>query len=423
MKNLLRKITIVSVGLIMLFTMVTVQASQVNNDAVYPISTNTIEEWPQGPDIYSETAVLMDADTGAILYNKGMDEKRYPASITKIMTCLLALEHANLEEQVTFTEVCLPDQAAGSGNIGMQVGEVLTMKQCLYALMIQSANDVATQIAEYVGGGSVTTFVDMMNQKAQELGCGNTHFVNASGMPDENHYTTAYDMALIFREAIKNETFREIIATQSVQIGPTNMNPETRTYSTHHPLVARSAPEYYEGCIGGKTGITDASRNTLVSGAEKNGMTLIAVAMRADAGEVCQDHINLFNYGFYNFQRVAVPGGNVTIPVGKDVSELDVVETVSGDLTAEAYFYKKDYYVGSGIKEELTPEPELTIEPEPELQGETGMEKQPTVEPESMDESEQEMGQTYRYIIYILAGLIGLSIIIAIISALKKKSR
>lgn len=422
MKSILRCLLSFSLGIAFIVTAIPVHASQVNNGAVYPISTNAIEEWPQGPDIYSETAVLMDADTGAILYNKGMDEKRYPASITKIMTCLLALEHSSLEDQVTFTEVCLPDQAAGSGNIGMQVGEVLTMKQCLYALMIQSANDVATQIAEYVGGGSVATFIDMMNQKAQELGCNNTHFANASGMPDENHYTTAYDMVLIFREAIKNETFREIIATQSIQIGPTNMNPETRTYSTHHPLVARSAPEYYEGCIGGKTGITDASRNTLVSGAEKNGMTLIAVAMRADAGEVCQDHINLFNYGFDNFQRVAVPGGNVTIPVGKDVSELDVTETVSGDLTAEAYFYKNDYYVGSGIKEESTPEAELTIEPELEQQDEPEMEEQP-VQSEIEDEAELEMKQTYMYIIYILAGLIGISVLIAIISAVKKKNR
>ena len=131
---------------------VTVQAAEVDNGASYPITTNAIEGWPQGPDTYSETAVLMDADTGAILYNKGMDEKRYPASITKIMTALLALENSSLDDQVTFTEECLADQTSDSGNIGMQVGEVLTMRQCLLALMIRSANDVATQIAVQIAG-------------------------------------------------------------------------------------------------------------------------------------------------------------------------------------------------------------------------------------------------------------------------------
>lgn len=417
MKKLYRLIWLLFCGSFLLNS-VTVYAEIVQNGMAYLVSTNEIQGWPQGPDIYAETAVLMDADTGAVLYNKGMDEKRYPASITKIMTCLLALEHSNLDEQVVFTETCLPDQAAGSGNIGMKVGEILTMRQCLLALMIQSANDVATQIAEHVGG-SVEAFAEMMNQKAQELGCTNTHFVNASGMPDENHYTTAYDMALIFREAIKNDVFREIIATQGVQIEPTNMNSETRYYSTHHPLVAKSAPEYYEGCFGGKTGVTDSARNTLVSGAEKNGMTLIAVAMRADMGEVCQDHISLFNYGFENFMRIEVPGGNVTIPKDKEVSELRVLETVSGEVTAESYFYNNDYFVGSGIKQEPTPEEMM-----PE-----GVEETVTEMPESIEELgsksdeetvENEMKQTYQYIIYVLAGLVAVSLIIAIISAVRK---
>ena len=271
------------------------------------MTTNLIPEWPQAPEIASETAILMDGDTGAILYNKGMDEIRYPASITKIMTCLLALEKAGLKEQVTFTQTVLSDPNSGGTNIGMQEGEILTMRQCLDVLMVQSANDVATQIAEYVGQGSVQNFVDMMNQKAQELGCQNTHFANASGMPDENHYTTAHDMALIFREAIKNEVFREIIKQQNVVVEPTNKNGETRIYSCHHALVAQSAPEYYEGCFGGKTGVTEVAKNTLVSGVTRDGMTLIAVTLRAEVEQIYQDQIRLFNYGFENFQKVEVP--------------------------------------------------------------------------------------------------------------------
>lgn len=361
----------------------------------------------------------MDADTGAILYNKGMDEKRYPASITKIMTALLALEHSGLDEEVTFTEECLADQTSDSGNLGMKVGEILTMRQCLMALMIRSANDVATQIAVHVAG-SVSAFADMMNQRAQELGCVNTHFVNASGMPDENHYTTAHDMALIFQQAIKNQDFLDIIGTQSFTIEPTNMNPESRVLNTHHALLSASAPEHYDGCFGGKTGVTAASKNTLVSGAARNGMTLIAVAMRADAGQVCQDHISMFDYGFNNFRKVEVPGGAVTIPKDVQVSDLTTTESADGEAVRETYYFGQDYFVGTGTKTEEvaqdTEEPE-TLTPEV------------TVEPQNDPENETDttgsanLSQIYKIVIYILAGLIGLTVLVTIISAVRKRHR
>lgn len=390
---------------------ISVNAAEVDNGALYPVESNTINGWPQGPDLYSETAVLMDADTGAILYNKGMDEKRYPASITKIMTALLALEYTSLDDSVTFSEECLADQTSDSGNIGMQVGEVLTMRQCLLALMIQSANDVATQIAVHVSG-SVAAFADLMNQKALELGCSNTHFVNASGMPDENHYTTAHDMALIFQEAIKNQDFLEIIGTQSFTIDPTNKNTESRTYSTHHALVAQSAPEYYDGCFGGKTGVTSASRNTLVSGAVREGMTLIAVAMRADPGQVCQDHINLFNYGFENFQKVEVPGGAVTIPKTVQVENLTMEEDYS-------YYYESSYFVGKGaeVVEETVPEEPQTLTAEEEA-----AERTPITE-ESVEDLSGEESSVAKWLIYILTGLILITLIITIVSAIKKNKR
>ena len=277
--------------------------------------------------------------------------------------------------------------------------------------MIRSANDVATQIAVHVAG-SVSAFADMMNQRAQELGCENTHFVNASGMPDENHYTTAHDMALIFQEAIKNQDFLDVIGTQSYTIDPTNMNSESRTLNTHHALLSLSAPEHYEGCFGGKTGVTEASKNTLVSGATRNDMTLIAVAMRADAGQVCQDHINLFNYGFDNFQKVEVPGGSVTIP--KDVQVSDLINADNN------YYFGKDYYVGSSSEwTEKTTEESETLD---------AGESTPT--PEAVSEynggeieSQEVNKDIYLYIIIILAGLIGITIIVTIVSAIRKKKR
>ena len=418
-KKRYKKLTAILAAVLLLCSGIPVMAAEVNNGTTYPVSTNAIANWPQGPDTYSETAVLMDADTGAILYNKGMDEKRYPASITKIMTALLALEHSSLDEEVTFTEECLADQTSDSGNLGMKVGEILTMRQCLMALMIRSANDVATQIAVHVAG-SVSAFADMMNQRAQELGCVNTHFVNASGMPDENHYTTAHDMALIFQQAIKNQDFLDIIGTQSFTIEPTNMNPESRVLNTHHALLSAAAPEHYDGCFGGKTGVTEASKNTLVSGATRDGMTLIAVAMRADAGQVCQDHISMFDYGFNNFRKVEVPGGAVTIPKDVQVSDLTTTESADGEAVRETYYFGQDYFVGTGTKTEEvaqdTEEPE-TLTPEV------------TVEPQNDPENETDttgsanLSQIYKIVIYILAGLIGLTVLVTIIYAVRKRHR
>lgn len=400
---------------------VVILAAEIHNGTVYPIETNAISGWPQGQDTYAETAVLMEAETGAVLYAKGMNELRYPASITKIMTALLAIENCSMDEQVTFTEACLADQEPGSGNAGMKVGEILTMKQCLLVLMIKSANDVATQIAVHVGG-SVAGFADLMNQRAQQLGCVNTHFVNASGMPDENHYTTAYDMALIFREAIKNELFREIISTLSVTIEPTNMNPEARSYNTHHALLSPSAPEHYEGCFGGKTGNTDASRCTLVSGAERNGMTLIAVALRADAGEVCQDHIQMFDYGYNNFEKIQVSGGCVVVPKGTELSALKVVDTEIEGKTEQTYYYQNNIYVGNGVKGEESVD-EVPIEITPEYSSMEDEKLSVLEESQSGTENRDSKKNIFYLIIDILIGLIVLALLITAYASVKNRKR
>ena len=400
---------------------VVILAAEIHNGTVYPIETNAISGWPQGQDTYAETAVLMEAETGAVLYAKGMNELLYPASITKIMTALLAIENCSMDEQVTFTEACLADQEPGSGNAGMKVGEILTMKQCLLVLMIKSANDVATQIAVHVGG-SVAGFADLMNQRAQQLGCVNTHFVNASGMPDENHYTTAYDMALIFREAIKNELFREIISTLSVTIEPTNMNPEARSYNTHHALLSPSAPEHYEGCFGGKTGNTDASRCTLVSGAERNGMTLIAVALRADAGEVCQDHIQMFDYGYNNFEKIQVSGGCVVVPKGTELSALKVVDTEIEGKTEQTYYYQNNIYVGNGVKGEESVD-EVPIEITPEYSSMEDEKLSVLEESQSGTENRDSKKNIFYLIIDILIGLIVLALLITAYASVKNRKR
>ncbi len=398
----------------LIWSQVPVFGAQIDNEAVYPVSTNELSRWPQAADIYAETAVLMDADTGIVLFNKGMDELRYPASITKVMTALVALEHSSLDDQVVFTEACLADQTPDSQNIGMQVGEILTMRQCLSVMLIQSANDVATQIAVCVGG-SVEAFAELMNQKAAELGCQHTHFTNASGLPDEEHYTTAYDMALIFQAALQYDTFREIIGTVGYTLEPTNLNPESRGYTSHDALLVPSAAQYYEGTIGGKTGYTEVSESTLVNAAARNNMTLIVVTMRADGGEVAQDNIDLFNYGFEHFSKVEVPGGSVILPEGISLDDLTITETEADGQTIQTYDLD-GYVVGTGIKEEAEEE-----EPEPTITA------APTVEPQvnTEDKAQQElkMRNIYQIIIYILSGLIIITIVILLISCIVKSKK
>lgn len=331
-------------------------APQVNIGTAAAVSSNQTKGWPKGPDTTAETAVLMEASTGAVLYDKGMNELRYPASITKLMTLLVAAENSTLEEEVTFTETGIRDVYAGSGNIGMQLGEVMTMEQCMYAMIIYSANEVATQIAEHVGG-TEEKFIQMMNDKAKELGCTNTHFGNASGLPNDEQVTTAYDMALIFRAGLQNEIFQKIISTPSYTIPATNKNPAPRELHTHLPMFAQESPFYYEGCIGGKTGYTDKAGHTLVAGAKKDGVTYIAVALRTqDLGYNCSDCSNLFNYGFENFTRQEISGGTVVLP--KTVSK-DKITQKGND------FYYGDYLVGTSSPAVLIGDPTPTPVPEP----------------------------------------------------------
>ncbi len=262
-------------------------------------TSNAQESWPQGPAIQGEAAIVMDAASGTVLYEKNSHRQLYPASITKILTALLAIEGSRMDEQVTFSYNAV-HKTEGSG-IWRDVDEVMTMEQCLYALLLNSANECAYAIAEHVGG-TYEDFVKQMNDRAEALGCTDTHFNNPHGLPDEKHYTSAYDMALIAREAIENETFRKITGTKQYQIPPTNKHPDEITYlRNHHKMLFKGEKYYYEYCIGGKTGYTDAAGNTLVTYAEKDGMTLICVTMKEKTTCQYEDSLKLLKFCFDNF--------------------------------------------------------------------------------------------------------------------------
>ena len=264
------------------------------------------DTWPAGPSIDSECAIVMEANTGTVLYAKKEHQKCYPASITKILTTLLALENSSLDETVTFSEDSIYN-TEGSG-VARDIGEKLSMKDTLYAVMLESANECAYAAAEHVGGGDYSKFIAMMNQKAKELGCSDTHFTNANGLPDEKHYTSCYDMALIAKAAIENDMFRKIVSTKTYTLPKTNKKDQELVMYNHHKMISnnRTSQYLYEYAIGGKTGYTNAARNTLVTYAQKNGMLLICVVMRSNPTSQYTDTEKLFDYCFDNFQMYNV---------------------------------------------------------------------------------------------------------------------
>ena len=260
--------------------------------------------WPSGPEVQSGAAVVMEVSTGTVLYEKNSHEQLYPASITKIMTTMLALENCSLDEEVTFSHDAVYSIDHDSSNIYRDEGEILTMEQSLYAVMLASANDCAYAVAEHAGKG-YENFISMMNDKAAQLGCTDTHFNNPHGLPDTDHYTSAYDMALISRAAMQNDIFRLITGTKKYTIPVTNKHPNEEThFVNHHKMLTNYQGDttyLYDHCIGGKTGYTDSARNTLVTFAEKDGMILVCVIMKSDPVSQYKDTRSLLDYCYDNF--------------------------------------------------------------------------------------------------------------------------
>lgn len=259
----------------------------------------------QEPVVVAEGAVLLDASTGKVLYGKNQDKQFYPASITKIMTALVVLERCDLKDKVTFSSTATTNLESGAVSLDITEGDVLTVEQCLYGLLLKSANEIGNGLAEHVAG-SVSGFADLMNEKAKALGCRNTHFANPHGLNDSTHKTTPYDMALIMRAALENATFRKIDTTTSYSF-PATKKSAARTITMGHKMMYPSDSRYYEGIIGGKTGYTSLAGNTLVTGVEKNGVRLIAVVMKARSTQYT-DTKAMLDYGFEHY--AALTGGN-----------------------------------------------------------------------------------------------------------------
>lgn len=300
--------------------------------------TNELTSWPKGPGIYGEAGIVMDAETGAVLYGKNINQKEYPASITKILTALLALEYCEMEEPVSITAESLACLGSGYASIGMKEGDVITMEQALYAMLLSSSNEVAHAVGETVAksqGKEFQWFLDEMNRTVEELGGTNSNFVNTNGVHDENHYTCARDMALIAKELFKYPEFFTICQTASYTI------PESATTEEHvcwqkHEMLVPGNTDYYEYAVGGKTGYTTEANNTLVTMADNGSMKLVCVTLNIYPGHIYSDTKGLLDYGFENFEKTAVSGQEdsakitsmpqdaaVTLPSGLQLPELD----------------------------------------------------------------------------------------------------
>ncbi len=307
MKNLLRKMS-------MLMLIVAVLMSNINyivyaeetvvEETTGESETEIIYTYPAPPNIVSAGAILMDADTGAILYEKDAYSQYYPASITKIMTCLLAIENLSLDQTITFESKIFEELPWDAALLGVKRGESLTVRDCLYGLMLRSGNEVAVALAIEIAG-SEEAFGEMMTARAKEMGAKDTVFTNASGLHQDTHHTTPYDMAIIAREAIKNATFAEVWGTPYYTMPATDMS-EAYNITNRHKMLTDITVEYYEYAKGGKTGYEDLAKRTLVTHAQKDGMSLICVIMLDEEGNYYKETEELMNYGFTNFKKVRV---------------------------------------------------------------------------------------------------------------------
>ena len=315
-----------------------------------PDSETSGEVYLENPNLtppdtsHAEAVLLMDMKSGRVIYSKNADEKMYPASTTKMMTAILALESEKMGDTVTATYDALKSITLEDSHMGILVGEELTMTDLLNSMLIYSANDAANVIAIHVGG-SLDAFVDIMNAKAAKLGLKGTHFVNACGVHAKEHYTTASDLATLARYCMENETFREIVAKPSYHIAPTNKYTRDRDLPATNLFLstARSANHLYKPCTGIKTGTTEAAGHCLVSSAKYEDMELLSVVLKADDTDVKENAYSytisraMFDFGFNNYESgiLASPG---TIVADSKVYEAKkdkrVSLTVGSDITA-----------------------------------------------------------------------------------------
>ena len=339
------------------------------------VAADSAPAWPNSHvDTVAKSSCLIDYNTGTVLYESKSHKKRFPASITKILTALLTIENCDMNETVTYSKNALSCIRDGAANIGAKTGEKMSVRDTLYGMMLQSGNECATALGEHMFG-TEKAFAQKLNERAKQAGAKDSHFVNGNGLHNDNHYVTAYDMAMIMRAALKYPLFREVLGTTQYTIQKNNKRKHRFMATMRHKMIWEGGPYYYNGIIGGKTGFTDQAGNTLVTAAERNGLTLIAVVLKSNSNNVYTDTKKLFNYGFKNFKTINISENDnrfndendyslsspfmkkagtlqldkmatAVIPKGANYSNLKVTTTFN---VARGVFSKMNYHYGNKL--------------------------------------------------------------------------
>lgn len=274
----------------------------INYEKTIPIKSNSKKNWPKGPIIPVPTAVLIDIDSGLILYEKNAHEHFYPASTTKILTALLCCENNKKTDTIKFSKDSLTKYIqSNSSNCNFKIGEKININDALKCMLIVSANEVANQLAETTFGNR-NIFIKKMNKKAKQIGCTNSHFTNPCGFYDDNHYVTAHDLALISAYAYKNKWFKKLCGIKHYK-RPTTKYTDSYIIDNSHKMLSNSSKYYYKYVTGGKTGYTIKAKHALVTFAEKNGLRLACVILYAENETTYISTKLLFDYGFSNFTK------------------------------------------------------------------------------------------------------------------------
>lgn len=412
-----------------------------------------VTDWPAGVSIEAEGGIVMDANTGAILYGKNEHVPYFPASITKILTALIVIENCSLDETITFSQNAVYNVESNSSSAGLDVGDQLSVKDSLYALLLKSANEVANALAEHVSG-STEEFAQLMNQKAASLGCLNSNFVNPSGLNNPNHYTTAYDMALISQAALKNKTFAEINSSLYYDLPVTKRNPDGARIYPGHKMIKKNAAEYYSGAFGGKTGYTSLAGNTLVTFAQRDDMTLVTVILNGHQTHY-SDTRKLLDFGFQNFQSLlacdydntyssvendmTIAGlstsnlsglmldrsSRITLPKNANFTEVsssisyDLNETDPADAIAKILYKLGNRSVGTTYLELKTTNKSVPSIPSTTLEDITGITLESTVDSVKEPNTPKEPLRIPAIVWTILATIVSLTLLIAIIIIVK----
>lgn len=336
--NHLRRIAALVFALCIIGCLLPAYAIEIPEPTLSPEANKYDAEHPEllyEDQLYAASAILIEASTGQVIFEKSPDVVMYPASTTKILTALLALEYGDLDQMCTVSENAITFYEDDVTTIDLRAGETVPLRELLYAALVKSANDAANVIAETIGG-DMTTFVAMMNQKAAELGCDSTNFTNANGLHNDFHYTTARDMARITQEAMKNETFRQMVATLNYTIPATNQM-RSRSFSNSNRLMVAPTAEkankyYFPEAIGVKTGTTSMAGYCFVGAAEREGVELISVLFFTGENARWADTIKLMNYGFSQYVSVTPIDLYNMNPITVDTKNFSLEDTNMGRL-------------------------------------------------------------------------------------------